>query len=150
MDQARLRLTDAAAGARENATLKGQVVTLRRDLSSVGRGGDYPPCWVTADGQSQFLMKVTLNSDDSLSAQDVTPPERAKDRAGLPLESGLFGGQTSRARFLSGTQALYEQSRARGCRHYVILADRTGPTQKDLFKTLLFTVEAHFYKVILR
>ncbi len=148
--EARQRLADAAGGARENATLKGQIVTLHRDLTSVGRGGDFPPCWVTAGGQIQFLLRVGLNGGDSLSVADITPAERLADRRALPLNTSLFAGPVSRRAFLADTQALYDASRAQGCRYYVAIADRTGPTQKDLFKTLLFTVEAHFYKVILR
>ena len=148
--EARQRLADAATGARENATLKGQIVTLHRDLASVGRGGDFPPCWVTAGGEIQFLLRITLNGGDSLSVADITPPERLADRRALPLNGALFAGQVSRRMFLMDTQALYDESRAKGCRYYVIVSDRTGPTQKDLYKTLLFTVEAHFYKVILR
>jgi hypothetical protein len=149
-EAARRRLADAAQGARENSTLKGQIVALHRDLASVGRGGDFPPCWVTAGGQIQFLFRVTLNGGDSLSVADITPAERLADRRALPVDGALFAGPVSRRAFLADTQALYDASRAQGCRYYVTIADRTGPTQKDLFKTLLFTVEAHFYKVILR
>ncbi len=148
--EARARLADAARGARENATLKGQIVTLHRDLTSVGRGGDFPPCWVTAGGQIQFLFRVTLNGGDSLGVADITPTDRLADRRALPLADSLFARPVSRRAFLADTQALYDESRAKGCRYYVTVADRTGPTQKDLFKALLFTVEAHFYKVILR
>jgi len=148
--EARQRLADAATGARENATLKGQIVSLHRDLASVGRGGDFPPCWVTGGGEIQYLFRVTLNATDSLTVADITPAERLADRRALPLAALLFAGPVSRRNFLGQTQALYDQSRARGCRYYVTIADRTGPTQKDLFKSLLFTVEAHFYKVILR
>lgn len=148
--EARQRLADASKGARDNATLKGQIVTLRHDLAGVGRGGDFPPCWVTAGGQIQFLLRVTLNGGDSLSVADVTPAERLADRRALPLGPSLFAGPVSRRAFLADTQALYDGSRAKGCRYYAAVADRTGRAQKDLFKALLFTVEAHFYKVILR
>lgn len=148
--EARQRLLDAEKGARENATLKGQIVTLHRDLTSIGRGGDFPPCWVTAGGEIQFLLRVTLNGGDSLSVADITPPARLDDRRALPLSGALFAGPVSRGQFLAQTQGVYDQSRAKNCRYYVVIADRTGATQKELFKTLLFTVEAHFYKVILR
>jgi sulfur transfer complex TusBCD TusB component (DsrH family) len=150
LGEARAALTDSEKGARENATLKGQIVTLHRDLASIGRGGDFPPCWVTAGGEIQFLLRVTLNGGDTLSVVDITPPARLDDRRALPLGEALFAGPVSRGRFLAETQGLYDQSRAKGCRYYVVVSDRTGATQKELFKTLLFTVEAHFYKVILR
>ena len=150
MSEARQKLADAEKGARENATLKGQIVTLHRSLTSIGRGGDFPPCWVTARGEIQFLFRVTLNAGDSLSVADITPLARLADRRALPLNETLFAGPMSRRQFLSQTEALYDQSRAKACRYYAIVSDRTDPTQKDLFKTLLFTVEAHFYKAILR
>jgi hypothetical protein len=140
-----------AEAARENGTLRGQVVKLRQDLKSVGRGGDYPPCWVTPAGEIEYLFDIALNGSGSLSVTDVTPPARLVDRRALPIPPGLFSGPVSRARFLSDTQALLDLSRAKDCRFYVIARDRTGPTQKDLFKALLInTVEARFYKVIRR
>ncbi|MDQ2861669.1 MAG: hypothetical protein M3T55_13315, partial [Pseudomonadota bacterium] len=87
--EARQRLANAETGARENATLKGQIVTLHRDLASVGRGGDFPPCWVTAGGEIQFLFRVTLNGGDSLSVADITPAERVADRGVLPVSRAL-------------------------------------------------------------
>ncbi len=150
LNQARANLADQTRAVRENATLTGQIATLHRDLASVGRGGDFPPCWVTAGGQIQFLFRIALNGNGSLSVVDITPPERFADRRALPLSQSLLAGPASPRQFLAQTEDLYDQSRARDCRYYVVVSDRTGPTQKDLFKTLLFTVEAHFYKVIVR
>lgn len=148
-EEARAMLMDAGRSAREAATLKGQVLRLRNELRSVGKGGDYPPCWITEQGEIQYLFDIALNGDGSLAVKDVTPPERLVDRRELPIPADLFNGPVSRSAFLSKTEHLYALENAKGCRFYVIARDRTGPTQKDLFKTLLInTVEARFYKVI--
>lgn len=149
-EETRAMLHDAARAARESATLKGQVTRLQKELRSVGKGGDYPPCWVTEGGEIEYLFDIALKEDGSLDVQDVTPPVRAADRRGLPIPSSL-SGSVSRSRFLQLTAPLLSVENAKGCRFYVIARDRTGPTQKDLFKNLLInTVEARFYKSIRR
>jgi len=149
-EETRALLTDAARAARENATLRGQVVKLRKDLQSVGKGGDYPPCWITESGEIQYLFDIALNGSGSLTVADATPPDRILDRRSLPIPPRLYGN-VSRDQFLAMTGPLLAVSNAKSCRFYVIARDRTGPTQKDLFKTLLInTVEARFYKVIRR
>jgi hypothetical protein len=80
--------------------------------------------------------------------KDAAPPLRQADRRALGIAPELYG-TTGRARFLTLTGPLLAHENAKGCRFYVIARDRTGPTQKDLFKNLLInTVEARFYKVI--
>ncbi|MEO7025956.1 MAG: hypothetical protein ABI056_00205 [Caulobacteraceae bacterium] len=145
---ARQMLAAATAAVAQAATLQGQVVRLRADLSAVGKGGDYPPCWVTAQGRIQYLLHVVLREDGALGVADITPPERGADRRALPLPP--LPSVIAPGAFLQRTQSLYDASRARGCRHYVTISDATGSAQKDLFKRLLFTTEAHFYKVMVR
>lgn len=147
-EETRAMLRDAERSAREAATLKGQVVRLRSELRSVGKGGDYPPCWITEKGEIQYLFDIALNGDGTLAVKDVTPPARLSDRRDLPIPQDLLQGLSSRGRFLAATEGLLALEKAKGCRFYVIARDRTSASQKDLFKSLLFnTVEARFYKV---
>jgi hypothetical protein len=142
-------LRDQEKATRENATLQGQVIELRNDLKAVGRGGDYPSCWVTPSGQIEYLMDISLNGGGTLSVSDVTPPSRLADRRDLPIPPQLFSAPVRRGQFLAMTDKLLALSNAKNCRYFVIVRDRTGPTQKELFKTLLIgTVEARFYKVV--
>jgi hypothetical protein len=48
--------------------------------------------------------------------------------------------------FLRRTRPLFNHSLAANCRFFVVIYDGTGPTEKELFKQLLLTVEGHFYK----
>ena len=147
-DETRSMMGDATHAARESATLKGQVTRLQKELRSVGKGGDYPPCWVTEAGEIEYLFDINLNGDGSLALKDVTPPIRTADRRTLPISAKL-NGTISRGAFMGMTAELLAYENAKGCRFYVIARDRTGPTQKDLFKNLLInTVEARFYKSI--
>lgn len=41
---------------------------------------------------------------------------------------------------------LYDSSLVANCRFFVTVYDATGPAEKDLYKSLLRTVEGHFYK----
>jgi hypothetical protein len=48
--------------------------------------------------------------------------------------------------FLDRTQPLFESSLAENCRFFVTVFDATGPAEKNRYKSLLRTVEGHFYK----
>lgn len=147
-EETRAMMRDAARSARETSTLKGQVARLQKELRSVGKGGDYPPCWVTEAGDIEYLFDISLNGDGSLTLKDVTPPLRTADRRALPIPPQLTGN-VSRGAFMAMTAELLAYENAKGCRFYVVARDRTGPTQKDLFKNLLIhTVETRFYKSI--
>lgn len=137
------------AVASEISTLRGQVAKLRNDLAAVGRGGEYPPCWVTEQGRPEYIFDVALSADGLLRVRDTTPPARKLDRTGLPVPDTLFAGPLSRGAFLTQTQPLFDHAVQRECRFFVRVLDETDPSQKQLFKDLLLTVEAHFYKWLL-
>jgi hypothetical protein len=145
-DAAREALERAEEVARDNATLKGQVARYRDQMKKLGKGGELPPCWVTTNGQIEYLFDIQLQGGGSIVVGDATPPTRVIDRRDLPIPAELFGGGLTPSRFRALTAPLYEYSQKRECRFYVIARDRTGPTQKVLFKNLLLTVEGHFYK----
>lgn len=149
-EQARNAFKEGEKQAREIATLKGQVANLRNDLSKIGRGGDYPPCWVTPAGKIEFIFDIELGGDGQLRVRDTTPPARLLDRRELAIPPSLFGSELSPARFLSLTEPLYAYEKAKDCRFFVTVGDLTSDTQKITFKNLLLTVEARFYKVLRR
>jgi hypothetical protein len=147
---AKRALRDAERVTRENATLKGQVVRFRKELAQIGRGGEYPPCWVTETGDIQYILDIDMNGDGAFAVRDVTPPARLIDRRELSISSALFAGSVSPSNFTTLTLPLYRYGQNNNCRFVVIARDRTGPSQKDLFKNLLLTVEGHFYKSLRR
>lgn len=149
-DKARDLMNGAERVTRENATLRGQVARFRQELSRIGRGGEYPPCWVTESGEIQYLFDIELLGNGSMRVHDVTGPARLVDRRELPIPAELLSGPVSRSRFISLTSPLFQHARQRECRFVVIVRDRTGAAQKDLFKALLLTVEGHFYKSLRR
>jgi hypothetical protein len=147
---AKVMLGGAERVARENATLRGQVNRYRKELAKIGKGGEYPPCWVTEAGDIEYLFDIELLSDGSMRVRDVAPPARALDRRELPISSELFAGAVSRQRFIALTEPLFTLANKRECRFVVVARDHTQASQKDLFKTLLLTVEGHFYKSLRR
>ncbi|MDP3870416.1 hypothetical protein [Phenylobacterium sp.] len=144
--QATGMLKDAERTLRENSTLRGQVTRYRKELARMGKGGEYPPCWVTEAGEIQYLFDIELLGSGALRVRDVTSPSRKLDRNELPIPSQLLSGPVSRSQFIALTSPLFERGREKECRFVVIARDRTGAGQKELFKTLLLTVEGHFYK----
>lgn len=147
-EQARRALLNSEQVMRENSNLKGRVVRMRKALQSVGKGGDYPPCWVTPAGEIEYLFNVGLQGDGSLSVTDAAPAARFSDRAALKIPPGLYS-TLGRSAFLQLTSGLYAYEKQHECRFYVRAIDRTGPSQKKTFKDSLLTVEARFYKVLL-
>lgn len=145
-ERAKAMLTEAGRTARENATLRGQVARFRQDLARMGRGGEYPPCWVTETGEIQYIFDIELLSSGAMRVRDVSGPTRLVDRRELPIPGELLAGPVSPSRFRSLTAPLFALAQERECRFVVIARDRTNASQKDLFKNLLLTVEGHFYK----
>ncbi len=123
----------------------GQLSQLQRQLADAGSGRVYPSCWVTADGDIDYVYNVELTS----GGLRVYPRPRsgsADDDLRLP---DLDAGATlSAAAFLRATGPLYEWSRANDCRFFVIVHDGTADHEKERFKQLLATVESHFYKLL--
>lgn len=133
---------------RDISTLRGQIAKLRSDLAGVGKGGDFPPCWVTEDGRVEFLFNVTLRADGQLVVVDSTPAYRIPDRDALGVGASLFVGSQAKGQFLQLTKPIYDYSVSHDCRFFVRITDATRDEQKTLFKDLLRTVESHFYKVL--
>lgn len=149
-EQANAMLTGAQRVARDNATLRGQVARYRQELARMGRGGEYPPCWVTESGDIQYIFDIELLSSGNIRVRDVTGPTRLADRRELPIPGELLGAPVSPSRFRGLTAPLFALAQQRECRFVVIVRDRTGASQKEMFKTLLLTVEGHFYKSLRR
>jgi hypothetical protein len=147
-EQAQKLLHSTEVTLRENSNLRGRVVRLRKQLASVGKGGDYPPCWVTESGEIQYLFNVNLLGDGSLQISDAAPASRLPDREALNIPPRIYG-TLGRASFLQLTSGIYAYEQANECRFFVRAVDRTGPAQKKTFKDSLLTVEARFYKVLL-
>jgi len=147
-DEANARFRNAEKTAREEATYRGQIDYLRDQLAKVGKGGDFPACWITEGRKIEFLFDVTLLADGRLRVRDITPPTRALDRRDLRIADGLFGDPISTESFLKLTEPLLDYETARSCRFFVMISDMTEPTQKNIYKTLRSTVESRFYIVL--
>ncbi len=137
-------------GNRQAADYRGQIARYRHELASVGKGGDYPPCWVTEAGKIEFLFDIDLLSDGQVRVRDTTPPDRLADRRELVIPPTLFAGPKAPPSFLALTESLLSYEKAHDCRFFVTIGDQTGPTQKSMFKSLLLTVESRFYKQLKR
>ena len=90
----------------------------------------------------QHVTKLRLES----SIPENVSPERDKERAALPIPATDPSEVLTPGEFLKRTDLLYNNSLAANCRFFVTVFDSTGPTEKDRYKSLLRTVEGHFYK----
>jgi len=137
--------TQLAAHEAAIANYRGQVVSLRERLARSGRGGDLPSCWMTPEGKIDYLLDVVLDPE-GIRARESFPAYRQPERDRLPLPEIPAGSLYTPAHFLSTTRAVFDWSVANECRFYVVVYDGTGAHEKELYKSLLRTVEGHFYK----
>ena len=112
-----------------------------------------PPCWVTPSGEIEYFSDVELLSTASggrVVMHDNRVPGHEKDKKSLLIDV-RFDHPSTESEFLDQTQALYEFGRQQKpeCRFFVRVIDHTGPQDKELFKSLLQTVEQHFYKKLI-
>ena len=132
-------------------TLQGQVANLTRRCG--GGGTEMPPCWVTRNGEIEFFADVELRSDGSggtIAMFDDAVPGHEEERKSL-FSDLKFGQPLTESEFLDQTEALYDfgESQKPQCRFFVRVVDHTGPEDKEIFKSLLHTVEQHFYKKLI-
>lgn len=129
----------------ENQNLRDQKDNLVSQMKSEGRGVDSPPCWSDAVKNPEFIFKVDLTSS-GIVIHDNPIPERAEEKSRLPLQDIKFDTLRNVAQFRAETNKLYELSKQKECRFFVLLYDKTATNDKVTFKHLLRTVEEHFYK----
>jgi len=137
--------------ASDNKRLKGQMTNLQHRCGSGGT--QMPPCWVTANGEAEYIFDVDLVSggeDGQILLHDDHVTSHDDDKARL-FQSVTFDRPLTESQFLDQTGALYAFGRQQKpeCRFFVRVQDRTEAHDKEVFKDLLLTVEEHFYKKLL-
>jgi hypothetical protein len=116
-------------------------------LAQLGQGQGERPCWVKPDGTIEYLYDVVLTSE-GIKMREYKSENRARERALLPMPVVDSSEILTPGEFLRRTRPLFDYSSAENCRFFVVVYDATGPTEKELYKMLLRTVEGHFYKRI--
>lgn len=129
----------------DNQNKEGQLRRYEDRLKAVGEGKGERPCWVRPDGTIEYLYDVVLQSD-GIRMREIAHPNRTEQRALLQMPPPDSDRVLKPLEFLAATRPLYQSSLARNCRFFVVIYDRTGPTEKVMYKQLLRTVEEHFYK----
>lgn len=136
------RLADSESMLRNQ---RGQIAALRDQLQRDGLGGVLPSCWTTPEGRIDYLFDIVLASE-GIRVRESFPASRRSERERLPLDSVVTGRVYSQPEFQALTRPLFEWSVARECRFYVTVFDATKGHEKERYKSLLTTVEGHFYK----
>jgi hypothetical protein len=127
------------------ANQEGQLARYESQLAASGQGKGERPCWVQPDGRIDYLYDVVLGSD-GIRMSELPHPERAAERALLPMPITDKREALSETEFLRHTNAIYAYSTNAQCRFFVVVYDSTAAHEKPLYKNLLRAVEGHFYK----
>jgi hypothetical protein len=127
------------------ANQDGQLKLLERKLANAGQGKGERPCWVQPGGTIDYLYDVALTSR-GIRMKERTYVERQRERALLPAPAVDPDEVLSEATFYARTRPLYLHSLQNNCRFFVVIYDATASHEKPLYKSLLRTVEGHFYK----
>ena len=128
------------------ANQEGQLQYYSSRLKEAGLGKGERPCWVKPDGTIEYLYDVVLASNGIRMREYNKYDHREPERSLLPMPAVDPNEVLRPAEFRRRTQPLYNRSLAANCRFFVVIYDATGPTEKELYKQLLGTVEEHFYK----
>jgi len=127
------------------ANKEGQLQHYESVLNEAGLGKGERPCWVKPDGTIEYLYDVVLTSN-GIRMREYRYENRESERSLLPMPAVDPLEVLSPSEFLQRTEPLFKHSLATNCRFFVVVYDATGPTEKELYKQLLRTVEGHFYK----
>jgi len=132
-----------------NANQEGQLQRYELRLNEAGLGKGERPCWVQPDGTIDYLYDVVLESN-GIRMRERRYPEREEESSSLLPIMPIVDPQEvlSQSEFVRRTYPLYERSKQLNCRFFVVIYDGTGPTEKEIYKSLLRTVEGHFYKLL--
>jgi hypothetical protein len=137
-------LTDAATCHASLSTCKAQNANLSARL-----GGTLPPCWVDAEGKTQYIYDAYLR-EDGIWLIDNRVPGRESDQAQLDVSGFAFGTPMSTAAFVAAGQSLLDYGNRNDCRFYVRVYDETAAESKARYKELLRGVEGVFYKLLMQ
>jgi hypothetical protein len=116
-----------------------------RDNLMRSKGGlQYPSCWTNEKGETEYIFDITFR-DGGLRVRDNFQETRKDDPAWKLLNEFKRGTEINESAFVSATSRLFQWSKDNECRFVVIVRDQTGDN-KVTYKTLMRSVERHFYK----
>lgn len=124
---------------------QGLLDRYEEQLEEAGLGTGARPCWVDSSGNIDYLYEVVLQHK-GIRMREVNNPDRSDERKLLPLPVVDPNEILTQSEFAKRTLPLFLYSIDHECRFFVIVYDGTGPTEKERYKSLLKTVEGHFYK----
>jgi hypothetical protein len=116
-----------------------------------GKGLEFRSCWwdkTVAPWRTKNIYEVAL-TDYGFIIRELDPEVeeyRVQKANDLPVASIRANVPLTAAEFVEQTFPLFQWSEVNECRFYVRVYDETGPTEKNLFKSRLTTLEQHFYK----
>ena len=138
-------ITNTKEIEKKNGDLNKQIVHLMAIQKGLGKGADYPPCWLDDQNKIEYIFNVVIN-DVGIEIFDIKNENRNEDKLKLPIQNLVYGIDITAEMFLSLLKPLFDVCVQENCRHFVRIYDKT--TTKDTFKKNLLTVETYFYKYL--
>lgn len=131
----------------ENQRLRGQVANVEKRYG--GSGTEFPSCWLTPNGSTEFVLDVELLSSPDggqLVIHDSQVPGHEEEKTRL-FRGVQFDQPMTDSDFVDETRSFYEfgPKQRPECRFFVRVNDRTAAQDKSTFKGLLLTVQNNFY-----
>lgn len=125
---------------------KGQNINLRQKVAQLGNGLDHPPCWADpVTGNIQYVFDVVIN-ESSVDFHPGWPESRHAQAINNPNILLIPGVYERNKELWISSKALYKESVAAKCRHFVKVYDHAE--SKRAFKSYLLGIENHFYKFL--
>lgn len=131
---------------KQNTDVKGQNKNLRNKIEKLGNGLDHPPCWADeATGAAQYVFSIIIN-EDSIEVLKGWPESRNEEALNNLNINSVIGIYPTNSRLWKASNALYQESITKECRHIVRIFDHSE--SKASFKNYLLGIESHFYKFL--
>lgn len=127
-------------------TLQGRVKILQSQFAGLGKGANYPPCWISPEtGKPEYIFDVAI-TELGIIVRDVPNEQRSAEKAKLPLSQIKYDRVQPVSEFRTATVELFALSEKENCRFFVRMFDQAR--SKDMFKSQMLGVEEHFYKFL--
>ncbi len=122
---------------------RGQNLALRNQLGEPGNGLDHPPCWADeTTGKAQYVLNVVMTELEIQVSQGWPRIRNAEVLENANIYS-VIGSYDSDQGFLDASQAIYNESVQKECRHIVRVFDHTQT--KAAYAPFYDAIFHHFY-----
>ena len=115
-----------------------------KQLQGKGRGLQYPSCFETPDGKTQFVFDIVFD-ESSVRLTPLPVPGNEERWTRLKFDQITTGKAIPVKQYLDETRPVFNWSEANACRFFVRIEDHTQAMNKSQYKVMKRYIEYHFY-----